>query len=76
LAEESRSSLTSFSNFATSASSSANASVCSTHSVGDSHEGPLNNQGKPAYVRKKQTQMSLKHAQNKPTGPRPTRQSA
>jgi hypothetical protein len=35
---------------------------CSGATVGDSHEGPLNNQGKPAYVRKKQTQTSLKRA--------------
>jgi hypothetical protein len=28
--------------------------------VGDSHKGPLNNQGRPAYLRKKQTQMNLK----------------
>jgi hypothetical protein len=30
--------------------------------VGDSHKGPLNNQGKPAYLCKKQTQTNLKHA--------------
>jgi hypothetical protein len=33
---------------------------CSGATVGDSHKGPLNNQGKPAYLRKKQTQMNLK----------------
>jgi hypothetical protein len=29
-------------------------------SVGDSHKGPLNNQGKPAYLHKKQRQTNLK----------------
>jgi hypothetical protein len=28
-------------------------------SVGDSHKGPLNNQGRPTYLRKKQTQTNL-----------------
>jgi hypothetical protein len=29
---------------------------CSGATVGDSHEGPLNNQRKPAYIRKKHAQ--------------------
>jgi hypothetical protein len=33
---------------------------CSGATVGDSHKGPLNNRGKPAYLRKKQTQTNLK----------------
>jgi hypothetical protein len=52
--------------------------VCLASRVGDSHEGPLNNQGKPAYIRKKQTQTNLKtHARqtrgppnNRPSHPR------
>jgi hypothetical protein len=38
--------------------------LCCTFSaalvVGDSHKGPLNNRGKPAYLRKKQTRTNLK----------------
>jgi hypothetical protein len=33
---------------------------CSGATVGDSHKGPLNNQGKPTYIRKKQTQTCAK----------------
>jgi hypothetical protein len=33
---------------------------CSRSTVRDSHKGPLNNQGRPAYLRKKQTQTNLK----------------
>jgi hypothetical protein len=33
---------------------------CSGAIVGDSHKGPLNNQGKPAYLRKKQMQRNLR----------------
>jgi hypothetical protein len=35
--------------------------VCVCVCVGDDNEGPLNNQGKPAYLRKKQTQENLKN---------------
>jgi hypothetical protein len=37
--------------------------------VGDSHEGPLDNQGKPAYIRKKQTQTNLKTRARQTHGP-------